>query len=65
VPFTFLHFIIQLYVNWWLQVFGSKQRTTRKLYITRVYFTKVKDVIFKELDQIKISEDILKFRKVE
>jgi hypothetical protein len=33
--------------------------TTRKLYITRVRFTKLKDVKVKEIGQIKISEYIL------
>jgi hypothetical protein len=37
----------------------------RKLYTTRVHFRKLKDVKVKELGQIKISEDILEFRKVE
>jgi hypothetical protein len=41
------------------------KRATRNLYMTRVRFTKLKDVKVKKLGQIKISEDILEFRKVE
>jgi len=37
----------------------------RKLYITRVRFTKLKEVKVKELGQIKILEDILESRRVE